>query len=124
MNFITNNPTMQEEIAIAEQVFGPDISSLKGNITRKTPIPVLNNYIKIPQELFTKQDKNALCINRIKVNRLTFLMTISKNIFYQTAQFIDKKTVSNYTEALRDILQVYNKARLFHVMEIQRNNKF
>ena len=111
MNLITSNLIMQEDIAITEQVFEPDISSLKGKTTRKTLIPVVNNYIKIPQELFTKQDKIILCIYEIKVNGLTFLTTISKNIFYRTAQFIDKKTVSNYTEALREILQVYNKAR-------------
>jgi hypothetical protein len=123
INLITNNLIMQEDIAIAEQVFGPDISSLKGKTTRKTPIPVINDYIEIPQELFTKQDKIIICIDGIKVNGLTFLMTISKNIFYRTAQFIDKKTVSNYTEALREILQVYNKAG-FHVMEIQSDNEF
>jgi hypothetical protein len=90
---------------------------LKGKRTRKTPIPVINDYIEIPQELFKKQDKIIICIDSIKVNRLSFLTTISKNIFYRTAQFIDKKTVSNYTEALKEILQVYNKAG-FHVMEI------
>jgi hypothetical protein len=123
MHFITNNPITQEDIAIAEQIFGLDISSLKGRTTRKTPIPGINEYIKIPQELFKKQEKIIICIDGIKVNGLTFLTTISKNIFYRTAQFIDKKTVSNYTETLREILQVYNKAG-FHVMEIQSNNKF
>jgi hypothetical protein len=70
MNLITNNPITQEDIAIAEQVFGPDISSLKEKTTRKTPIPVVNNYIEIPQELFIKQDKIIICINGIKVNGL------------------------------------------------------
>jgi hypothetical protein len=117
MNLITNNPIMQEDIAITEQVFGPDIGSLKGNTTRKTSFPVVNAYIKIPKELFTKRNKIILCIHRIKVNGLTFLTTISKNIHYQIAQFIEKKTVYNYTEAIKNFLQVYNKAR-FHVMEI------
>jgi hypothetical protein len=123
MNLITNNPIMQEDIVVAEQVFGPDISSLKGKTTRKAPTPVVNDYINIPQELFMKQDKIVLCINGIKVNGLTFLTTISKNLYYQSAQFINKKTVSNYTKAIKDILQVYNKAR-FHVTEIQSDNKF
>jgi hypothetical protein len=50
-------------------------------------------------------------------------LTISKNLFYRTAQFIDKMTVSNYTEALREILQVYNKAE-FHVIKIRSDNEF
>jgi hypothetical protein len=107
MNLITNKPITQENIAIAEQVFELDISSLKGKTTRKTPTPVVNNNIDIPQKLFTKQDKIILCINGIKVNGLTFLTTISKNIYNRSAQFIDKKTVSNDTEAIKDILQVY-----------------
>jgi hypothetical protein len=82
MNLITNNPITQEDIAIAEQVFRTLISSLKGKTTRKTPSPIVNNYIKIPEKLYTKQENIVLCINGIKVNGLTFLTTISKNIYY------------------------------------------
>jgi hypothetical protein len=85
MNLITNNPITQEDIAIAEQVFGTDISSLKGKTTRKTPSPIVNNYIEIPQKLYMKQDNIILCIHEMKVNGLASLTTISTNIYYRTA---------------------------------------
>jgi hypothetical protein len=77
MNLIANNPVTNKDIDIAEEIFGPDIGSLKGKTTRKKPTPVVNNYIDIPQELMLKQQNIVLCIDGIKVNRLTFLTTIS-----------------------------------------------
>jgi hypothetical protein len=85
MDLIANNPVMTEDIEIAEEIFGPDIGSLKGKTTKKKPNLVVNDYIDIPQELISKQQTIVLCIDSIKVNILLFLTTISKNVCYQTA---------------------------------------
>jgi hypothetical protein len=45
MNAIKNNPVTTKDIEIAEKIFGPDISSLKGKTTRQKPIPVIEDYI-------------------------------------------------------------------------------
>ena len=123
MNIIANNPVTTKDIKIAEQIFGQDIGSLKGKTTRTKPVPVVNNYIKIPEELIMKQQNVILCIDGIKVNELLFLTTISKNMCYCTAQFIESKTVSNYKEALVEIIQLYNKAG-FKIAKIRSDNKF
>ena len=94
MNLIANNPVSTEDIELAKEIFGPDIGSLKDKTTRKTPLPVVNNFIDIPQELTLKQQEVTLCIDGIKVNGLSFLTTILKNICYQTAQFVESKSVS------------------------------
>jgi hypothetical protein len=80
-----------EDIEIAQQIFGTDIGLLKGKTTRKKLLTVINNYIELPKELFTKQQNIVLCINGIKVNGLMFLTTNLKNLYYRTAQYIESK---------------------------------
>ena len=43
-----------EDVKIAEQIFGKDMSSLKGKSTRRRPAPVRADNIEIPQELITQ----------------------------------------------------------------------
>jgi hypothetical protein len=118
MNLIANNPVTTEDIEIAKEIFGPDIGSLNFKTIRKKPALVVNDYIKIPPELTAKQQNVTLCINGMKVNGLSFLTTISKNICYRTAQFIASKLISLYKEALKEVIQIYNKAG-FKIIEIR-----
>ena len=70
-----------------------------------------------------KQKDVILCIDGIKVNGLTFLTTVSRNICYRTAQFVVDKSVNSYRAALHKVFKIYNKAG-FHVREIRCDNKF
>ena len=65
MNVSPNNPVTIEDIEIAKQIFGSDIGSLKGKTTRQKPIPVVKDYIAIPEELYAKQQDIVLCIDGI-----------------------------------------------------------
>jgi hypothetical protein len=83
MNTIKNNPVTTEDVDIAKKIFGPDISSLKGKTTRRKPVPVIEDYIKIPRELIAAQHSVTLCLDSMKVNGIPFLTTISKNCLGQ-----------------------------------------
>jgi hypothetical protein len=122
-NAIANNPVNNEDIKLAQQIFGEDIGSLKGKTTRRKPLLVAQDYINIPSELSLKPKDVILCINGIKVNGITFLTTVSRNFCYRTAQFVIDKSVSSYRAALHKVFKMYNKAG-FHVKEIQCDNKF
>jgi hypothetical protein len=108
MNTIKNNPVTTEDINIAEKIFGPDISSLKGKTTYCKPVPVIEDYIEIPQELIATQHSITLCVDGMKVNGIPFLTTISKNILYCMAQYVEKQTQSIYQNCLGQVFRVYN----------------
>jgi hypothetical protein len=55
MNAIKNNPVTTEDVDIEEKIFGPDVTTLKGKMTRRAPVPIIEDRIEIPRELITAQ---------------------------------------------------------------------
>ena len=57
---------------VAEDVFGKDLSHLKGKTTRRTPKAIINDTMSIPQELGNRNNV-VLHVNVICINRMPFL---------------------------------------------------
>jgi hypothetical protein len=80
---IKNNLVTTKDVNIAEKIFGPDVATLmKGKMTCHAPVPVIEDCIEIPRELITAQYSVTLCLDDMKVNDISFLTTISKNLMY------------------------------------------
>ncbi len=123
MNTITNNPVTTDDIIVAEKIFGPDIGALKGKTTRRKPAPVVNDYIEIPKELIATQREVTLCMDGMKVNGISFLTTVSRNIQYRTAQYVKHQTAAVYRELLGQIFRIYNHGG-FRITSIRCDNEF
>ncbi|KAI2506113.1 Reverse transcriptase (RNA-dependent DNA polymerase) [Fragilaria crotonensis] len=123
MNTIIGNPVTTEDIVMAEQIFGTDIGRIKGKTTRRKPAPVVSDYIEIPKELIATQRNVTLCMDAMKVNGLSFLTTVSRNIQYRTAQYVKHQTAEIYREVLGQVFRVYN-AGGFQVTTIRCDNEF
>ena len=86
-------------------------------------MPVTSDVIKIPKELIAAQQDVTLCMDSMKGNGLWFLSTISRNIYYRTAQSVMKKETTEYLEAIKENIATYNQAG-FLVMKILADNEF
>ena len=123
MNVIKNNPITLEDIKIAKNIFGLDVGSLKGKTTHTKPLPVVSDYVEIPQELIAAHHQVTLCMDTMIINGLAFLTMISRNIQYRTAEFIPSLNMESYRSALDHVLQVYKHAGL-SVVKLHCDNEY
>jgi hypothetical protein len=123
MNAIRNCPVTTEDVNIAEKIFGADMSSLKGKLTRQKSTPVREDTIEIPEELMAHNHEIELCINIMYVNECGFMTTIDQTIRFRSAIPIKNRTHEEYYCVLDMVLCVYNSAG-FHIKTIHCDGEF
>ena len=109
-NMIKNCPVTIEDINVCEKVFGPDIYTLKGKTVRSKPKIAVKDYIEIPFELKLAHQGIELCADVMYIQKLTFLVTISKNLKFVTIQFIKHRSKEDLIGGIKSVLATYNKA--------------
>jgi hypothetical protein len=123
MNLIRNNTVATKDVNLAVKAFGPDVGDIKGKTTRSRPTPVSNNIIEIPDKLLEVQKDVILSLDGMTVNSLKFLTTISHEIFYRTAQYVQTNTAKVYETPLDEIMRIYKRGQ-FQVTGIHCDNEF
>jgi hypothetical protein len=92
MNAIRNCPVTTEDVNIAEKIFGPYMSSIKGKLTCQKSTPVREDTVKIPEELIANNREIELCIDIMYVNECGFMTTIDQTIRFRSAILIKNRT--------------------------------
>lgn len=121
MNLVQDCPITSATIKLLERISGPDVATIKGKTTRRTPLPVMDCYIEIPRELISPQKQVTVTMDDTYVNSLQILTSILKNLYYRIGHYSPKKTNKYHKQATNDIISTYKKGG-FLVTEIQCDN--
>ena len=98
-----------EDFEICDNIFGPDIHTLKIKTVRNNPNSVVGEYIGIPQELKDTHQNIELCANIMYIQERMFLVTISSRIIFVTVQDITDRKIPILNKSFDNTFRIYNQ---------------
>ena len=106
-NGLSNCPVTPADVEAAEQIFGPDIGSLKGKTTQRNP-PIIDSPItSVPASILKQYQNVMLCIDIMYVNWVAMMISISRNIKFATIEAIPSNKTAILFKGVKAILQIY-----------------
>jgi hypothetical protein len=75
-NMIQNCPVTPAAITNARIIFGPDLPSLQGKTVRRTPAPVVSEYVSVPNKVVDWNKVVTLATDVFFVNGTAFLLSV------------------------------------------------
>jgi hypothetical protein len=107
---IINFDVTRQDILNAEHIFFPDTGSLKGKTLPKASYQVQSGtLVPIPATIMTHYRKVVLCVDFVKVNKMPFLMTISREIKFGTVAWIKNEKIDTILKQITDVRKIYIK---------------
>ncbi|MEL7196301.1 MAG: reverse transcriptase domain-containing protein [Bacteroidota bacterium] len=120
---LPNCPVTRADILAAEHIWGQDLGTLKGKTTRRKAVPVDGEIVKVSPTILQKYGQVTLGIDIMHVNRMAFLITISRHIKFGTVEFLSKADDVNILAGIKQVLHWYSK-RGFSVDLIRADGRF
>jgi hypothetical protein len=122
-NLIKNCPVTTTDITNACKIFGPDLASIRGKTVRRTPGPVVADYVAVPCLLVEQNGIVTMAEDVFFVDGTAFLVTLSRRIKFITVEHVPVRTATSLSKHITRVLQVYEHAGL-RVRMILMDGKF
>jgi hypothetical protein len=87
-NMITNCPVTPTDINAANNIFGPNVASLKVKTVRVTQEPVLMEYVKVPQEIVDLNKEITITADVMFIDGLGLMIMGSRGVNFTTSEYV------------------------------------
>jgi hypothetical protein len=120
---LRNCPITRANILAAEDIFGPNMGSLKGKTVRSKNMHVPSLVADVPCDIVKMQRDVTLCFDIMFVNKIAFLVTVSRNLRFGTTERLLSRNSDVVGKALVTVLKFYRQQR-FCVKECHGDGEF
>ena len=121
-NLVKGLPITRKDVKRAEEIYGPNVYALKGKTMNRKVDHVVAPITKIPKKILKEYKNITLCIDVMFINGIKFLLTVSQNIDFITAQYVLSKKYSGHIKPIKMVCSMYAK-RGFAIAAILVNPK-
>jgi hypothetical protein len=122
-NLLPNCPITVADIMAAEEIYGPDIGSLKGKTVRRGADEVRPLVTTVPCSILTRYRDVTLAIDVMTVNSIPFVVSMSRYLKFGTAEMVASHKAKDLLLAVHQIKSVYAK-RGFKVVTALMDGEF
>ena len=105
-----NCPIEETDITVAEKIYGPSASAIKGKTQRPQPEAIRDDWIEVPRELVVNNMDIDLCIDLVFINNVVALTGVDKQIKYRHFIELENRTKNSLYRGIDEIFRLYNHA--------------
>ncbi len=102
-NQIKDCPVTVQDVDAANHIWGKNIAALKGKTTRGKPLPVAQDFVKVPKEFMQLNKMVYLTIDIFFVNKIPFFLALSRKICFTAVNHLANWTIPEIFKAFKEI---------------------
>jgi hypothetical protein len=108
INHIRNCPINKQHIQTAENIFGPNLGSLKGKTTYHATPHIVGHITLVPHDIHANHRNIHLTIDIMYINKIPFLITYSCSLCFTTIEILDNCQTPTIRKKLQIVFNLYH----------------
>ena len=108
-NMIVNCPVTPQDIKKYDEIFGPNVPSMKRKSVRRRPEAVVSDYVEIPKYILSMDTGLEVFIDVMFVNNLAFLVSVSRRLNFTKIEYIPNRSDKEIARSVNNIIYVYKQ---------------